>query len=61
MAESTGTAEIYEDAEGQWRYRIKAFNGEIIAASEAYTRQADAVRAVLDLAAVMADVRIVTK
>jgi uncharacterized protein YegP (UPF0339 family) len=29
---------------GHWYFRIKAGNGQIVAASEGYTRKADAVR-----------------
>jgi len=37
-------AEIYEDVAGQWRWRVKATNGEIVAQGESYTRQPDALR-----------------
>lgn len=36
---------IYRDRAGGWRWRFVAANGEKTAASEAYTRKADAVRA----------------
>ena len=29
--------EVYKDSNGQFRFRLKAANGEIIATSEAYT------------------------
>ncbi|MBU7018246.1 MAG: YegP family protein [Theionarchaea archaeon] len=32
--------EIFEDTTGQFRFRLKAPNGEIIAVSEAYTTKA---------------------
>jgi uncharacterized protein YegP (UPF0339 family) len=32
--------EVFEDASGQFRFRLVAPNGEIIAASEAYTTKA---------------------
>jgi len=32
--------EIFADAAGKWRWRLKAPNGEIIANSEAYESQA---------------------
>jgi len=41
--------EVYRDAAGQWRYRVLAANGETIAASEGYTRRADAQRGARDL------------
>ena len=38
--------EVYQDAAGEWRWRVKAPNGEIIADSgEGYTRREDAERA----------------
>ncbi len=45
--------EIFQDADGQWRYRIKGKNGEIMATSEGYTRPADARRGLLDLRGVL--------
>lgn len=38
--------EVYEDAVGEWRWKLLALNGEIIAASEGYSRAHDAERAV---------------
>lgn len=35
---------IYKDAKGQYRWRLIAGNGEIIAVSEAYTAKASARR-----------------
>lgn len=46
----TGWLEIFEDARGQWRYRVKARNGEIVAASEGYATKGNAVRGAADLA-----------
>ena len=37
-----GTFELYKDAAGQFRFRLKAANGQTIAASEAYTTKAAA-------------------
>lgn len=37
-----GTFELYEDASGQFRFRLTAGNGQTIAASEAYTTKAAA-------------------
>lgn len=38
---------VYQDAAGQYRWRLKAANGRTIADSgEAYTRQRDCLRAV---------------
>ncbi len=37
-----GKFEIYKDASGSWRFRLKASNGEVIASSEAYSSKASA-------------------
>ena len=44
----TATYELFKDAGNQWRWRLKAANGEIVAQSEAYTRKADAERGLAD-------------
>jgi len=36
MSEKTPKFEIYKDAAGKFRFRLKAPNGEIIASGEAY-------------------------
>ena len=36
--------EIFQDDAGEYRWRLQAANGEIVAASEGYTRSADARR-----------------
>jgi hypothetical protein len=41
--------EYFRDRAGEWRFRIVAGNGEIVASSEGYTRQADARRGLADL------------
>lgn len=38
--------EVYEDDKGEWRWRLKAGNHEIVASSEGYTEKAGAIRAV---------------
>lgn len=40
--------ETFEDEAGQWRWRLKADNGEVVAQSEAYTREEDAERGAED-------------
>ena len=45
----TGWLEIFEDARGQWRYLVKARNGEIVAVSEGYATKGNAVRGAADL------------
>lgn len=37
-----GKFELYKDSRGQFRFRLKAGNGEIIASSEAYNTKASA-------------------
>ena len=34
---------IYKDIAGEWRWRLKATNGEIVATSEGYTSKQSAV------------------
>jgi uncharacterized protein len=36
--------EIYEDARGEYRFRLKAGNGEIVATGEGYKTRAGAIR-----------------
>jgi len=38
--------EVYKDAKGQFRFRLIAANGEIIAQSEAYTSNANCMNGV---------------
>ena len=45
--------EIFRDDAGEWRYRIKGRNGEIMATSEGYTRPQDAERGLADLRRVL--------
>lgn len=40
---------VFRDTIGEWRYRIVGANGEKMAASEAYTTKANAIRAVDEL------------
>lgn len=46
--------EVYEDISGEWRYRVKGNNGEIMVISESFTREASARRSVEALKAVIA-------
>ena len=41
-----GTFELYKDAQGEFRFRLKAGNGEIIAASEGYESKAGALNGI---------------
>lgn len=38
--------ELYKDGNGQWRWRLKAANGEIVASGESYVRRDDCCKAV---------------
>jgi uncharacterized protein YegP (UPF0339 family) len=44
--------EVFKDKAGQWRYRVRADNGEVVAQSEAYTTEESAKRATRDLVGV---------
>lgn len=41
-----GKFEIYPDNAGQYRFRLKSRNGEIVASGESYTTRADAKKGV---------------
>jgi uncharacterized protein YegP (UPF0339 family) len=41
-----GRFQIFEDKQRKFRWRLRAANGRIVAASEAYSRKYDAIRAV---------------
>lgn len=41
-----GKFELYKDAAGKFRFRLKAGNGEIIASSEAYNTKASAANGI---------------
>lgn len=38
-----GKFEVYQDASGKYRFRLKAGNGQIVAQGQAYASHADAV------------------
>jgi uncharacterized protein YegP (UPF0339 family) len=38
----SGKFELYKDSNGQYRFRLKAGNGEVIATSEAYSSKSSA-------------------
>lgn len=48
MSEHSRIATIFEDEDGQWRWHVKAGNGEIVAEGESYTRKEDARRGLDD-------------
>lgn len=39
------TVEFYEDEAGEWRWRVRGANNEIVLPPEGHTSEADAVRA----------------
>ena len=41
-----GTFEVYQDAKGEYRFRLKAANGQTIAVSEGYTTMASCLKGV---------------
>lgn len=45
---SKRTGEVYQDKAGEWRWRVVAGNGEIVAEGESYTRLDDAARGLND-------------
>jgi len=47
--------EIFQSNGGQWYFHIKGDNGEIIAQSEGYTREADAEEGLKTLQRVLAE------
>jgi len=47
--ENFGKFEIYRDGDDQWRFRLKASNGKIIAASEGYTQKQGCINGVMSV------------
>lgn len=47
--------EVFQDAKGEWRFRVKGRNGEIVATSEGYTRKDDAKRGFFALRSIVKD------
>lgn len=52
----TDAIEVYESADGKWRYRVKGVNGEVIAQSEAYPNAFNAHRGAQTLVRRLKDV-----
>ena len=46
MGKSKYIFEIYKDRKKQWRFRLKASNGKIIAVGEGYTRKQNLMKAI---------------
>ena len=49
MSRAAGNVEVYRDEVGEWRWRRRAANGEVIAQGEGYARRIDALATVADL------------
>lgn len=47
--------EIFKDANGEWRFRVKGRNGEIVATSEGYTSEGHAERGLAGLRRILRD------
>jgi uncharacterized protein YegP (UPF0339 family) len=41
-----GTFELYQDKAGKYRFRLKASNGQVVAASQAYESKASALNGI---------------
>jgi len=54
-----GKFEIYKDAKGEYRFRLKAANGEVIAVGEAYSSKQACVNGVESVKKNAADAEIV--
>lgn len=44
-----GTFELYTDSGGEFRFRLNARNGQVIATSEGYTTRANAIKGVISV------------
>ena len=53
------TIEIYKDRGGEFRFRVKAKNGEIVASGESYATKAGAERGVKAMAKAVKNARVV--
>lgn len=54
-----GKFELYTDAGGKWRFRLKASNGQVIAVGEAYESKAAAQGGIASVKANAADAPVV--
>ena len=54
-----GSFELYTDASGEYRFRLKAANGQVIAASQGYTTKAAAKNGIDSVRANAADADLV--
>ncbi len=51
--------EVYKDKKGQWRFRIIARNGEVVAGSESYNSHTAAVTAAKKVKVIATEARVV--
>lgn len=49
------TPEIFPDAKGEWRFRVKGGNGEIVATGEGHGTPRDAERSLVTLRRILRD------
>ena len=54
-----GTFEIYKDRKGEFRFRLKSRNGEIVATSESYPSKAIAKKGIAAVQRAAADAKVV--
>lgn len=54
-----GKFEVYKDKKGEYRFRLKAGNGQVIAAGEAYTTKAACLNGIESVIKNAADAEIV--
>ena len=54
-----GTFEIYKDKKGEFRFRLKSRNGEIVASGESYPSKAIAKKGIAAVQRAAADAKVV--
>ena len=54
-----GTFEIYKDSKGEFRFRLKSRNGEIVATGESYPSKAIAKKGIAAVQRAAADAKVV--
>ena len=54
-----GTFEIYQDKKGEFRFRLKSRNGEIVATGESYPSKAIAKKGIAAVQRAAADAKVV--
>jgi uncharacterized protein len=54
-----GTFEIYKDTKGEFRFRLKSRNGEIVATGESYPSRAIAKKGIAAVQRAAADAKVV--